>query len=304
MTRIGRSEPSTLSCSATMSGICERPRVRSEIFCSTPSAGLSTPLRMTRSGVIQRPSTVVSKSEARSAATWVRLSLAALFSSSRAMRTRFWPTSASGAVAISVAKRKNLARSGKRMRRRYSRAWARTSAVSLGDAAGEAGGVAGLDADGVVAGRGVAVAGDGVGGGGAVAEVPGDAHALAVRVGGGAGVEEERVVGGADRRVAVGAGVDGRRGVDQHVGGVAAHGAGRAAVVGDGQLDRVRAGRGEAALDLRAFEDDAVAEAPAPAGQRAVAVGGERRRRRRPVSPGQTMRSGPASAVGAWLTRT
>ena len=77
-------------------------------------------------------------------------------------------------------------------------------------------------------------------------------------------------------RVAVGAGVDGGGRVDQHVGGVAADGAGRAAVVGDGELDLVRAGGGEAALDLRAFEDDAVGEAPAPGGQRAVAVGGER----------------------------
>ena len=66
----------------------------------------------------------------------------------------------------------------------------------------------------------------------------------------------------------------GRR-VDQHGGDVVADGAGRAAVVGDGELDPGEARGGEAALDLRAFERDAVAEAPAPAGERAVAVGGE-----------------------------
>ena len=76
--------------------------------------------------------------------------------------------------------------------------------------------------------------------------------------------------------VAVGAGVDGGGRVDEDGGGVAADGAGGAAVVGDGELDLERAGGGEAALDLRAFERDAVGEAPAPAGERAVAVGGER----------------------------
>ena len=116
-----------------MSAICERPRVRSEIFCSTPRLSLSMPLRITCSGVSQRPSTVESKAAARPPATPVSSSFAALFSSSRAMRARFWPTSASGAVAIRVAKTKNLARSGKRTVRysRYSRARARTSAVSL-----------------------------------------------------------------------------------------------------------------------------------------------------------------------------
>ena len=113
-----------------MSAICERPRVRSEIFCSTPRLSLSMPLRITCSGVSQRPSTVELKAAARPPATPVSSSFAALFSSSRAMRARFWPTSASGAVAISVAKTKNLARSGKRTGR-YSRARARTSAVSL-----------------------------------------------------------------------------------------------------------------------------------------------------------------------------
>ena len=258
-----------------MSAICERPRVRSEIFCSTPSASLSTPLRITSSGVSQRPSTVASKAAARPPATPVSSSLAALFSSSRAIRTRFWPTSASGAVAISVAKTKNLARSGKRTVALLPRPGADERGVAR-DAAGEAGGVARLDPH-----RVFARAPRSGGGRRRCRRVPPSPKSHCRRTPWPSG-SLAPLASKTSVSLAAPTGVS-RSGPASTTGGALTRT--RAASVPTAHAEPLSSvtesstsrapGVSKRALDLRALEHHAVAEAPAPAGDPAVAVGGE-----------------------------
>ena len=58
------------------------------------------------------------------------------------------------------------------------------------------------------------------------------------------------------------------------------------------------------ALDLRAFEHHAVAEAPAPAGERAVAVGGEAGVEGDGVAGADDAVRARPRPSGAWFTRT
>ena len=149
----------------------------------------------------------------------------------------------------------------------------------------------------VGAGPGIGVADAAAGGGGAVAEAPLVARDGAVGVARAAAVEIDL----ADRDRLVGAGVGDRGGAD---GDVDAGGRDRrvgGGIVGDGEGDRIDAGRRPGVLHLRALAGGAVAEVPGPGQDRPVgiarpgaveagdladrdrAVGAGRRRRRRGV---------------------
>ena len=265
--------PSTVTCSATMSGMSAMPSVSSEIFSSTPSRSSSIALRISTSGASQLRSYRSSISRTSCRAVSDSCSLAELLSSSCAIRIIVRPATISGTIAIAIANSSSLVRRLSRMSPRVpclpSAAPApgrgsRTSTVISSKDWPQARPVPSVTPSRTVYSPGSAKACSTFSPvrRRAVAQLPDIGQRLAVRIARPRGVEQQLVVGAADEALAVAAGDRDRRRVDRDGRAVDDARAAGAGIVGHRQADLVGAGLGEAMDRLGALGRRAVAEVP------------------------------------------